>query len=154
MRPTDDEIAAVLDATRICFMQRDRREDEERVYNAVRVLLSHLEAVAPPASGSSVSGRALAEAEKLLADFTEYARFEPLKFTNEITKSLCKFFLAGRRSMQEEAAKVAEAISREPAEIQAKDDETGSWDPWLAGFSSALDRIAAAIRALNPETKP
>ena len=55
--------------------------------------------------------------------------------------SLLGAFLSGRRSMQEEAAKVAEDSKAEFHGV----------DGWAA---VAIKRIAEAIRALNPETKP
>jgi hypothetical protein len=183
-RPTYEEIAAVLRpfaqaADVFDGEQRSRLfTDESFIWKqsggdgrgislgdarAARSLLQRLEAeerdarphVAPPASDDD-SGRAISVPDfyVILAGIRQFGIAPDRADLQDLATAYERAVSEARRSGLEEAAKVAEPISGEPAEIQAKDDETGSWDPWLAGFSSALDRIAAAIRALNPETKP
>lgn len=104
--------------------------------------------VAPPASDSS-SGRA---DEPLLKRSDEDAAEYDYLLTQEshindallavekvLRDAVALGFLSGRRSMQEEAAKVVEG------------HELGA--TWYRG-GSIKDDIAAQIRALNPETKP
>jgi hypothetical protein len=163
MRPTDDEIATVLrplaeladDIDTEAYNWRDDAHITKYItaglVRNIRSLLQRLEAVAPPASGDD-SGRVEASGaeliDALLDASNDYEREENVGAQRVLKAQYFKAkqalldhivhmhdvgFLSGRRSMQEEAAKVADA-----------------WDE----ATSASDRPGDDIRALNPETKP